>query len=67
MGEATHFQKPMVVIPFFADQEMNAKKLESVGVAVRLDFETLTEEGILAAINEVTKNPKYVFTNRVLR
>jgi len=57
MGEATHFEKPMVVIPFFADQELNAKKLESVGVAIRLDFESMTEQEILEAIQQVILNP----------
>lgn len=58
MSEATYFETPMIVIPFFADQEMNAKKLESEGVAIRMDFDTLTEEDILRAVNEVVANPK---------
>lgn len=58
MGEATHFEKPMVVIPFFADQELNAKKLESVGVANVLDFETMTEQDIQFAITQVLSDPR---------
>lgn len=56
MGEATHYEIPMIVIPFFADQELNAKKLVSVGVAIRLDFETMTTQELLSAINEVIHN-----------
>lgn len=56
MGEATHNKIPMIVIPFFADQELNAKKLVSVGVAKRLDFETVTTEDVLTAIREVINN-----------
>lgn len=56
MGEATHNEIPMIVIPFFADQELNAKKLVSVGVAIRLDFETITTEELENAINEIINN-----------
>lgn len=58
MGEATHFEKPMIVIPFFADQELNAKKLESVGVAVILDFETMSEQDIHSAITQVLSDQR---------
>lgn len=58
MSEATYFETPMIVIPFFADQETNAKKLEAEGVAIRMDIDTLTEEDIFSAVNEVVANPK---------
>lgn len=58
MSEATYFNVPMVVIPFFADQELNAKKLVSVGVAIRLDFETITVEELVDAMTQIARNPK---------
>lgn len=56
MGEATHHCIPMVVVPFFADQELNAKKLVSVGVAIRLEFDTLTTEELVAALKGIVED-----------
>ncbi|CAG9862481.1 unnamed protein product [Phyllotreta striolata] len=50
---------PIVALPFIADQEMNARRLSELGVAVELDFENLTKEDVKAAVLEVAGNPKY--------
>lgn len=47
---------PIVGIPFIADQELNAKKLEEYGVAVNIDFVTMTKEKLKKAIIEVAEN-----------
>lgn len=48
-------------MPFIADQEFNAKRLEELGVAISLDFETATKEDIKKAVIEVAQNKKLVF------
>lgn len=50
-------------MPFIADQEMNAKRLVELGVAVSLDFVTTTKEDIKKAVIEVAENDKLVFYN----
>nr|XP_023017936.1 UDP-glucuronosyltransferase 2B15-like [Leptinotarsa decemlineata] len=57
--EAVSRGVPILGIPFIADQEMNIKRLAQLGVAVGLDFVTVTKEEILNAVKEIIDNPKY--------
>ncbi|XP_060535997.1 UDP-glycosyltransferase UGT5-like [Cylas formicarius] len=57
--EAIDREKPMVAIPFIADQEMDAKRLVEQGVAVWIDYETTNKEEIKNSIIEVAENPIY--------
>jgi glucuronosyltransferase len=50
---------PMVVIPFYADQNRNAFKSAAAGIAVKVDFQTITTEKLRKAIIEVLLDPKY--------
>lgn len=50
---------PIVGMPLVADQHRNFYKLEVNGVAVRIDFATLSVQKVQNAIEEVLKNPKY--------
>lgn len=51
--EAIHSGTPVVAIPVFADQLLNAAILEELGVAVRLDLKTVTTEKVLDALNTI--------------
>lgn len=57
--EALWWGVPIVGIPFYADQHRNMHKLVISGVAIKVDFETLTTQKLKNAIEEVLKNPKY--------
>lgn len=56
--EAIHFGVPMVGMPFMIDQFGNVAKLERKGLALGLNSETLTDDGIFRTIREVLDNPK---------
>uniref|UniRef100_A0A1B6K457 UDP-glucuronosyltransferase n=1 Tax=Homalodisca liturata TaxID=320908 RepID=A0A1B6K457_9HEMI len=57
--EAVYFGKPLIGLPFFADQYLNVKGMVSLGAAIQLLMDDLSEENIGAAIKEVINNPKY--------
>lgn len=54
--EAKFHGIPIVSLSVFADQELNAEKVEKEGWAVRLSLNTLTEDGMTNAINEILTN-----------
>lgn len=49
---------PMIVIPFFLDQHINAKKIADQGLAHHLKLESLSPEILLGTIKEML-TPKY--------
>jgi glucuronosyltransferase len=49
---------PVVGIPFFLDQEANAKNFLAKGLGVKLDYATLTKQSILSAVTEILKNDR---------
>ncbi|KAG8325218.1 UDP-glucuronosyltransferase 1-1 [Homalodisca vitripennis] len=51
--ETLHAGVPVVGIPFFGDQRYNVKYYEDLGVGVKLDFLTITEETFHTAITTV--------------
>ncbi|XP_063707079.1 UDP-glycosyltransferase UGT5-like isoform X1 [Culicoides brevitarsis] len=57
---------PVVVIPFFADQDANAQKMENLGIGRRLNVNELTVEKLESTIMEVINNPKYKQTVKQL-
>ncbi|KAJ9601561.1 hypothetical protein L9F63_000304, partial [Diploptera punctata] len=50
---------PVVNIPVFADQYLNANRAVLAGYGARLDFTNITEEYLLQTINQVLNNPLY--------
>lgn len=56
--EAIFHGVPQIGIPFFGEQPLNARTAENRGYLVRLDWNELTEERLMEAIQEVISNPK---------
>lgn len=50
---------PVVCIPFFGDQEFNAKHIEKLGIGKKLFKRDLTVERLRKTIMEVIENPSY--------
>lgn len=54
-----YFGVPMICIPVFVDQTMNAAILEDKGVAVTIQPQRLNKGSLKAALDEVLNNAKY--------
>lgn len=52
---------PLLAIPFFADQFINAGRIEALGFGLKLDFNTLTKEVFKASILEIIENKRWVY------
>lgn len=59
MSEAIYHGVPMVTIPFFADQTLNAERARSLGFGVTLTYSNLTEISFGWAIDEALNVPSY--------
>ena len=57
--EAIHCAVPMIGIPLFADQFINIDHYSSMNIAIRLNYEGITEEKMDSALNEILFNPVY--------
>ncbi|XP_069675801.1 UDP-glycosyltransferase UGT5-like [Periplaneta americana] len=57
--EAIYAGVPMVGIPIMHDQPLNVKNCVSKGVAVQLDYDSITTESVLKALNKVLHYPSY--------
>jgi len=64
--EAVFNAKPLVGIPFFADQVSNMKNVEKAGYGKLVSLHELNEECLKSAIEEVISNQTYVYTIIVL-
>lgn len=58
LEEALFNSVPMLVIPFMADQYVNSRRVEKLGVGLRMDFITLSENMLLSSILEIIDNPR---------
>lgn len=61
--EAVYYGKPLVTIPIFGDQKMNAARSVMSGYGVLVDYNNLTEASLTWGLQEVLNNKKY--TERV--
>ncbi|KAG5672608.1 hypothetical protein PVAND_002723 [Polypedilum vanderplanki] len=57
--EALIHSVPMLAIPMFGDQHMNAANAVVRGYGLQLDYKNLTKDKISDAINEMLSNEKY--------
>lgn len=57
--EAVHNGVPMVGMPLFGDQDNNVMACVERGVSVKLRYQDITKESLLAAIKKVLNDPGY--------
>lgn len=57
--EAIYHAVPMIVIPFFVEQDYQASRAHERQTAISLEISELTEEKLLNAILELLNNKKY--------
>ncbi|XP_076249991.1 UDP-glucosyltransferase 2-like isoform X2 [Rhynchophorus ferrugineus] len=57
--ESVHHAVPIIAIPIFGDQTMNAVYAETKGFGILLPWHTITEEKLSSTIREVIDSPKY--------
>lgn len=57
LEESIYAFVPMVAMPFFADQEYNAKHIVSKGFGKYVDRNNLAKEDFKSAVLEVVNNP----------
>ncbi|XP_077289499.1 UDP-glycosyltransferase UGT5-like [Arctopsyche grandis] len=60
--EATHFGVPLLAIPIFGDQSINARAVVRRGHGVVLDYMNITDVSFKWALDEVLENPRYTET-----
>ncbi|XP_022164035.1 UDP-glucuronosyltransferase 2C1-like isoform X1 [Myzus persicae] len=57
--EAVYNEKPLIGIPFFADQLTNMRLVEKVGYGKLIPYNQITEESLGNAVEEVLSNPAF--------
>jgi len=56
--EAVYHGVPLIAIPIFADQPINARKIHDDGYGIHLDWDQLTEHSLYEAIQQVLTDTK---------
>ncbi|KAK3866765.1 hypothetical protein Pcinc_027723 [Petrolisthes cinctipes] len=59
VGEAVYYGVPMVVMPIFADQGDNSRRIVDRGLGVQVDKTEITQHNVLAALNTILGDDKY--------
>jgi len=62
--EAVHHAKPLVVVPFIADQMDNAARAEDKGFGIRLNRAKMTRETVHASVCRIISDPSYAAAAR---
>lgn len=57
--EALYYGKPVIGMPFFNDQKFNIARAVNQGYGVSIDYDTLSEESLRHAIDEIFNNTSY--------
>ncbi|XP_066145910.1 UDP-glycosyltransferase UGT5-like [Euwallacea fornicatus] len=60
--ETVHAGVPVLALPIFGDQKMNAIRITQKGFGLSLTFSQITEENLENVLNEILDNPKYLQT-----
>ncbi|XP_023310147.1 UDP-glucuronosyltransferase 2B16-like isoform X1 [Anoplophora glabripennis] len=66
MEEAIFNYVPMLALPFYGDQNSNARKMAAKGIGLTLDYKKLNVESFKSAILEVLDNSRYRETTKEL-
>lgn len=56
--EARYCGVPTLGIPFFADQFLNIKQAEAMGLSIQVTYEDITKEIMLRALKRLMQDPK---------
>uniref|UniRef100_A0A182T6B9 Uncharacterized protein n=1 Tax=Anopheles maculatus TaxID=74869 RepID=A0A182T6B9_9DIPT len=59
MMETVHYGKPILGLPLAGDQEILVNRAVEAGYGLKLDYQNVTEEGVLAAINQILNAPGF--------
>lgn len=59
--EAVDAGVPVIGFPFFYDQPKNLRNLVDAGMAISLNWVSLTKDSFLNAINNIVNNKTYVY------
>ncbi|XP_018319519.1 UDP-glucuronosyltransferase 2B17 [Agrilus planipennis] len=57
--ETVYSGVPVIAVPLFADQYVNARRMEKLGIGLMVDYVTVTEKEFLTKVLHVIKNTKY--------
>jgi glucuronosyltransferase len=57
--ESIYFAVPMISIPLFGDQPVNADLIVEKGISKIIQLNNITEEGLTSAIKDILYNPVY--------
>ncbi|XP_066247694.1 UDP-glycosyltransferase UGT5-like [Euwallacea similis] len=58
--ETVHAGIPILALPIFGDQKMNAIRITQKGFGLSIAFSQITEESLGNLLNEILENPKYL-------
>jgi glucuronosyltransferase len=64
--EALYEGVPVLGFPLFGDQRMNIAKFVERGNGLKIDFESITEDSVSTALEELLNNPKYHNTAKLI-
>ena len=56
--ESAYHGVPVVAVPLFADQFLNAKKAEQFGLGIAVDYDTMDAEQLFETIVRVVDEPR---------
>ncbi|KAH8295130.1 hypothetical protein KR018_007555, partial [Drosophila ironensis] len=59
MQEAVYHAVPVLGMPFYFDQDLNINAGQAAGYAIGLEYQTISEKQLEAALEELLNNPKY--------
>ena len=64
--EAVYHKVPLIILPFIVDQPINARKAQSEGFAIHLEWQKLTEDVFYDAIQQILSDSRFIFVYSIL-